>query len=825
MLEKTNAPSDIRKGMSLDQSSLRRYEAQCTQESPPKCQEACPFSLDCRLFLRNMALGTAAGCAAARAVLTTHIPLPATMVLLCDHPCEDFCLRRDFGGSLALHELERACMAQALPTSRFLPMPAKRFRMAIVGAGLAGFVAAWDLARKAYPVTLFYEDCAADCAASLTARYPILATQEGRAAFAADRAVLEQRKVTFTACQATPDFLAQVQEEYAAVLLDVSVCASLDPGQDAVDPMTLRAKGSLCCAGWPQVTPTGHTYASSSREAGQGRYAAQTMERLAGGLSLTAVRNKSHKPLHTDRRGVPYVPRIEPAGLYTQEEAAQEAQRCLFCDCLQCVRNCAHLQKHGAYPRTYARQIHNNATIVKGIHAANAVINGCALCGQCEELCPEHFSMAELCLAAREDLVAKGAMPPSAHEFALEDMEQASGAEAFLLLRDPRLRTGEKHAWLFFPGCQLSASRGEQLVALFSWLAKHLWRTCDSKRRAGGLALVLSCCGQPAYWAGQRELFRAHTERLLRVWEEVGRPRVLTACASCLAAFREALPEIPAQSVWEILDSYTSSELASLLALGLSGTPASPDALLPHLFSIHDPCAARHDRIWQDAVRNLARKAGRQIDEPALGRETTGCCGYGGLVWCAQADTADAMARSRAAQLPNPALASCSMCRDRFVASGTACWHILDLLMPHVPAPRADTPAPGLAQRRCQRVRLREALLREGGKLYEEQTQPWLRLGDTYRLDVQDASCIRLEQTLQRQLEERHILCSDIEEAVLAAEASRSWCLNTLNGHRVGWHRPRKVTFWVEYAPCERTDSAVSYHVYDAWCHRMTIEP
>ena len=130
-----------------------------------------------------------------------------------------------------------------------------------------------------------------------------------------------------------------------------------------------------------------------------------------------------------------------------------------------------------------------------------------------------------------------------------------------------------------------------------------------------------------------------------------------------------------------------------------------------------------------------------------------------------------------------------------------------------------------LPKRRCQRIRLREALLREGGKLYEEQTQPWLCLGDTYRQDVQEASCIRLEQTLQRQLEERHILCRDIEEAVLAAEASRSWCLNTLNGHRVGWHRPRKVTFWVEYAPCERTDSAVSYHVYDAWCHRMTIEP
>ena len=60
-----------------------------------------------------------------------------------------------------------------------------------------------------------------------------------------------------------------------------------------------------------------------------------------------------------------------------------------------CVRECVYLQKYKGYPRLYARQIHNNASIVKGLHTANAVINGCALCGQCEELCPENFSMLQ----------------------------------------------------------------------------------------------------------------------------------------------------------------------------------------------------------------------------------------------------------------------------------------------------------------------------------------------------------------------------------------------------------------------------------------------
>ena len=105
--------------------------------------------------------------------------------------------------------------------------------------------------------------------------------------------------------------------------------------------------------------------------------------------------------------------------VYSEAEARQEAGRCLQCQCLVCVKACVYLQKYKGYPRVYARQMYNNAAIVKGLHLANNLINGCALCGQCEELCPENFSMAELCLSARQDMVERGVMPPSAHEFAL----------------------------------------------------------------------------------------------------------------------------------------------------------------------------------------------------------------------------------------------------------------------------------------------------------------------------------------------------------------------------------------------------------------------
>ena len=93
------------------------------------------------------------------------------------------------------------------------------------------------------------------------------------------------------------------------------------------------------------------------------------------------------------------------------------------CECMECVKVCAYLEKFGAYPKRYAREIYNNASIVMGPRQANKLVNSCSLCGLCETVCPNDFAMQDLCLEARREMVGKGKMPPSAHEFALLDME------------------------------------------------------------------------------------------------------------------------------------------------------------------------------------------------------------------------------------------------------------------------------------------------------------------------------------------------------------------------------------------------------------------
>ncbi|MBO4301074.1 MAG: 4Fe-4S dicluster domain-containing protein [Desulfovibrio sp.] len=777
----------------MDQDSLRAFESRCTQESPPRCRAACPFDLDCRTFLARMAEGKQDE---ARKLLDRHLPLPHVLVRLCDHPCENTCLRRDLGGSVALHGLELACLLNTDSQERLLPLPPKRYRMAIVGAGLAGLAAAWDLARKAYPVVLFHEGSIED---TLLIRFPQLRQcPSGKDFLAQDIGTLTRRKARFQRVDIDNGLLERLAAEFDSVLLDADAAAVLVPEESRVDASTLLWKDNICCAGWPGHTPTGHPLALPSRQAGQGRYAAQTMERLVAHISLTAERTKVQGPLRTEVSGITPVQRVEPGvitqdgeELFNSQEAVAEAGRCLQCECLICVRQCAYMQKFKGYPRLYARQAHNNAAIVKGLHTANSLVNGCALCGQCAELCPENFSMAELCLAAREDMVARGVMPPSAHEFALEDMENASGPECFLALPDPDMP--DRPAWLFFPGCQLAASRGEQVKTLYDWLRATL------NAKGLGVALMLSCCGMPARWAGRQRLFQEHMKRLHDSWKEMGRPRILTACASCLTALREGLPEAETFSVWEIMDGL---DITSLLAESQANTATF--ASMPPVFSMHDPCNARYDAAWLASVRNLARKADAVVEDPPLSGATTACCGYGGLVWCAQSDTADAMAAHRAAQLPHPILASCIMCRDRLAASGKECWHLLDVLLPGMAQHSGNEPGPGLSARRANRASLRRRLLARTGAIVPEIAPPPCNL--------------RIPQQLLTKLEKRHILLTDAESAVAGAEATSQWFENMDNGHRLGSWRPRNVTFWVEYS---KEDGG--YTLYDAWCHRMIV--
>lgn len=205
-------------------------------------------------------------------------------------------------------------------------------------------------------------------------------------------------------------------------------------------------------------------------------------------------------------------------------------------------------------------------------------------------------------------MVERGYMPPSAHEFALEDMAAADGRNARLWWAMPtRPSLKRRPAPIFsFRGCQLAASRGEQVLRVYGHLRSHL---------GGGVGLALRCCGVPARWAGREDIFEAAAANIRAQWEALGRPRVVAACASCLKTLRESQPDMETVSLWEVLETECPEPAGEFAAT----------------LSVHDPCNARYDKAWLGAVRRLLVRHGVRVDEPKFTAETTACCGYGGL--------------------------------------------------------------------------------------------------------------------------------------------------------------------------------------------------
>lgn len=758
----------------MDQKELHRYEHKCIQEEAPQCEAACPLHMDARTLAGSVAREN---WAEAWKTLRRNMPLPGILGRICDAPCRDRCRRGDVEDPVDIAGLERALVSRTDPTPLKLPpIIPKNQSVAVWGSGLSSLTLVWDLARKGYALTLF--EPTATLGGQLLATHPRRLTG----------AVVDQE-------------LAILERLGVAIHLnsDLSVDGFLSTAMDfearflGLEGLGEEIKGHL--EGIENLFYGGASAQSAHSpvwQAAEGRWAATSIDRYLQKVSPTAGREKEGPyatRLFTRIDHVAPQPVVRPANPeagYTLEEAAREAERCIQCECLECVKVCAYLAHYKGYPKTYAREIYNNESIVMGARQANKLINSCSLCGLCERVCPEGFAIQDLCLASRQRMVAKKKMPPSAHEFALLDMEFSQGPAFAMARPDPDLDAAA--AALFFPGCQLCASTPQTVFEVYAYLRRKL---------KGGVGLMLDCCAAPAHWAGREAQFQEALARLKEKWRDLGKPRVVLACSTCLKVFREHLGEIPVTSLWETIE-----------AAGLPKRDRKPS--VPDVLAIHDPCTARYAAPVRQAVRSLTADLGITVEELPLSGEMTECCGFGGLMQNAHPEVAEVSRRRRAELSLSTYLAYCAMCRDNIKAAGKPTVHLLDLIFP--PTGRsnpAERPRPGWSQRQENRARLKERFL----KALWKETPPEMAAFEKIQL--------RMAPEVADLLESRRILISDIQKVIHHAETSGEKFFHKASGRIKAAYMPYKATFWVEYA-CDDADTD-TYTVYNAYAHRMTV--
>ena len=198
----------------------------CIGEEPPPCQAACPLDIPVREKLRLMGQGRMAE---AMEALLARCPFPGILGRICSRPCESACARGPLGGPIAIAALKRV-LADQFPDAplNVTPGPVRPEQAAVVGGGPAGVMAAYELRRLGYPVTLFEAEAALGGALRLyIPPYRLPREVLDRELAVLGKLGVEVRLQTRLGRDVT---LEDLRRDYAAVFLALGAPKSLDLG-------------------------------------------------------------------------------------------------------------------------------------------------------------------------------------------------------------------------------------------------------------------------------------------------------------------------------------------------------------------------------------------------------------------------------------------------------------------------------------------------------------------------------------------------------------------------------------------------------------------
>jgi glutamate synthase (NADPH/NADH) small chain len=146
---------EVALGFDLEQAKMEAVR--CLYCKDPKCINACPLHIDIKSFIYRMLIGDYSG---AYQKISEDSPFPGVCGRVCQHElfCEDACLLGTKLDPVAIGSLERFAAdynrVNGAGQEADYPKPTGP-KVALVGSGPASMIAAFDLVRKNYRVTVF----------------------------------------------------------------------------------------------------------------------------------------------------------------------------------------------------------------------------------------------------------------------------------------------------------------------------------------------------------------------------------------------------------------------------------------------------------------------------------------------------------------------------------------------------------------------------------------------------------------------------------------------------------------------------------------------
>jgi indolepyruvate ferredoxin oxidoreductase, alpha subunit len=124
----------------------------CMSGAAPACQATCPLHIDIRGYIKLMKEGRFDE---SLAVIKKTLPFPMIIGRICTRPCEKKCVRGEVEEAMAINALKRAATEFGKYDDDYTVTSEKEEKVAVIGGGPAGLMAAYDLRKAGYKVTIF----------------------------------------------------------------------------------------------------------------------------------------------------------------------------------------------------------------------------------------------------------------------------------------------------------------------------------------------------------------------------------------------------------------------------------------------------------------------------------------------------------------------------------------------------------------------------------------------------------------------------------------------------------------------------------------------
>jgi glutamate synthase (NADPH/NADH) small chain len=667
----------------------------CRGEGPANCVARCPLHVDARGYIQLIREGMYRE---GLQLIRDKLPFPGILGYVCTHPCERHCKNIDLDGAIRIRDLKRFLVEwEPGEPQHVLDRQRRQLqKVAVIGSGPAGLIAAHDLARRGYGVTLFERE--ASIGGCLV--YKIPPWRLPPHVVARDLSIITALGIEIRTriCIGRDISLTQLRQDYQAILLLCGYEGGLDllRGGELDLSLTVRdtiwADAFTCETGVPGVFAGGEAVSGPGAvidALALGRRCAESAHCHMIGRDLHENREGPlpHRLLWTleidetersrrERRPMMLQPYNEPLD---EAEAQKEAERCLGCECGICVEECEFLAQHCHSPKGLALRVKNS------LEKSNTLkmIYSCNLCSLCDTVCPEGLGTGELLLEARREAVKRGVGPLPEHRSVIRQFNRGVSQPLSLLMPEPGRSRSKR---LFFTGCTLPSMAPRNTIRVYDELRKHY----------RGTGVLMHCCGAPVNSLGMDDVFADAKQQLLRMVEGAGAEELITACPSCVHTLKEHLPELRITSVWELL-------------AGILEPPVQRKGVA---VSIHDACKARHESDVHSAIRYLLNDVGSEIKEVDFSGALTRCCGVGGRSFPVDPALSRRISKRRAAESPLPMITYCAECRMALAGCGKESVHILDFLFSEDWLKAANARVPGGLQRYVNRLRCKSSFKR-----------------------------------------------------------------------------------------------------------------